>query len=288
MSSQRASLLTIPCELRNHIYAYLFDPELDHAYTDSPTRPGELAVALKLQDPAPYLVACHNANRSARKLALLQTCKQIHDEAHLMALSLTPFHVSGDSSYPGLFDLRSRPLSRAKLGAIRQLTLTARISHLRALNEAWSNLPFGHPSLHLDKLTIVPNRAEVHAPALAEIADLSQSHTLAYIFCETLKGLRHVKCIEVLNQGCFNEVVWKLFYRSLIYRLWRWGGADCGIRFESGEEREGGNALGENQWFRAYLDMDERRGSDCGEEVFRMVGGASDMSGAELAAAANI
>ena len=76
----------------------------------------------------------------------------------------------------------------------------------------------------------------------------------------------------VKNDGCFNEVVWRLFYRSFVYRLWRWGGAACGIRFESGETQPGGSERGENQWFKVYTRDDEVRGVECGMEVCRLVG----------------
>lgn len=187
----------------------------------------------------------------------------------------TPFPVlvDGELAYPDVFDLRSRPLTPAKIGAIRHITISARTSKLRALNEAWCGLPFGHPSLRLETLTIVPNRAECHIRSMGEIADLSQSHTLAYSLSETMKSLRNVKCIIVRNDGCFNEVVWRLFYRSFVYRLWRWGGAICGIRFESGERGAGGSGKAENQWFRVYMeDGAEGRGVECGQEVGRLVG----------------
>lgn len=273
MPTQKASpsLLTIPCELRNAIYMYIFDPEpSDHSRT-IPARPNELAVALKLQDASPH----HNDRdklAAAQKLRVLQICRQIHNEASLLALSMTPFIVEGECSYPDVFDLRARALSSPKLGAIRHIVLSARISHLRALNEAWCGLPFGHPSLKLDTLTVIPSRPENYSRAFAEIADLSQTHTLAYVFCETLKTLRKVNCVEIRNNGCFNEVVWRLFYRSLVYRLWRWGGSICGIKFESGELQRGGSTLKENQWFRAYLSEHESRGTECGAEVCRLVG----------------
>lgn len=278
-----ASLLTIPCELRNTIYMHVFEPDLSDLDRNLPACPDELAIALRLRDRGSYLAACYNANRAARKLRILQTCRQIHDEAGLLALSMTPFHVNGDCSYPDVFDLRSRPLSTAKISAIRHLTLSAKISNLRALNEAWDNHPFGHPSLQLETLTIVPNRPEVHAPAFVEIADLSQSHTLSYIFSETLKGLRNVAAIEVRNHNCFNEVVWKLFYRSLVYRMWRWGGGQCGVRFESGELRPGGSEAKENQWFRAYLLDGDSRGFECGEEVCRLVGQTGEVPNPNMA-----
>ncbi|KAK4505438.1 hypothetical protein PRZ48_003401 [Zasmidium cellare] len=264
MPIQKAGLLTIPCELRNAIYTYIFDPEQSEHSQTVPTRPNELAVALKLHDGSIQ----HNERQKlpARKLTMLRTCRQIHNEANLLALSMTPFIVEGECSYPDVFDLRSRPLSLPKLGAIRHIVLSARISHLRALNEAWCGLPFGHPSLQLDTLTVIPSRPECHSRAFAEIADLSQTHTLAYVFCETLKTLRKVNCVEIRNNGCFNEVVWRLFYRSLVYRLWRWGGSICGIKFESGELQPGGSAVKENQWFRAYLGDNESRGTECGEE----------------------
>ncbi|TKA30084.1 hypothetical protein B0A50_02803 [Salinomyces thailandicus] len=223
----------------------------------------------------------HNAHAS-RQLAVLRTCKQIHAEAHLLALSLTPFHVSGDCSYPDLFDLRSRPLSPTKLAAIRHLTLTARISHLRALNEAWAGLPFGHPCLSLDTLTIVPRRPDCSMTAYAEVADLSQCHTLAYIFAETLKGLRNVKCVEVRNEGCFNAAVWRIVYRSLVYRLWKWGGDVCGARFEASGAGAGGE--GKDGWFKVYLQQGQvwydpvqgdgdAPGREVGQEVMRLAGG---------------
>ncbi|KAK3638781.1 hypothetical protein LTR56_012888 [Elasticomyces elasticus] len=261
-----ACLLSLPSELRNAIYLYVFD-ELTSSIPDFPAKPDALAVALRFDNTA-YLDTQHDNGRSARKLAVLQSCRQIHDEAHLLALSMTPFHISGDCSYPDLFDLRSRPLSPAKIGAIRHLTLTARISHLRALNEAWAGLPFGHPNLNLETLTIVPRKPDCTSSAYAEVADLSQSHTLAYIFAETFKGLRNIRTVEVLNKGCFNDVVWRIVYRSLVYRLWRWGGPTCGLRFECSPDAQDER----DAWFRVHF-QDKEDGVEVGEEVLRLAGG---------------
>ncbi|GIZ46074.1 hypothetical protein CKM354_000921300 [Cercospora kikuchii] len=279
MAHRQASLLTIPCELRNAIYLLVFENERSDYAVEHPQKPDELAVALKLAAES----ACPRTKRNGNQLDILRVCKQIHDEAHLLALSMTPFSVSGDASWPDLFDLRSRPLSARKIGAIKHLTLTARISHLRPMNEAWAGLPFGHPSLDLDTLTILPTRPDVHARALAEIADLSQSHTLAYILSETLKSLRKVKCVEVRNEMKFNEAVWKLFYRSLVYRLWRWGGYRCGARFETGEIQPGGAELEANRWFRIYLHKEDDRGVECGEEVVRLVGDSGELPDPNMA-----
>jgi len=280
-ASQPASLLTLPCELRNTIYLYVFD-SLPHSQPDTSSSPDTSTPAPKFDTRyTSYTDTSHTNADSSRKLAVLGTCRQIHNEAHLLALSLTPFHITGDCSYPDLFDLRSRPLSPTKIGAIRHLTLTARISHLRALNEAWAGLPFGHPSLGLETLTIVPRRPDCSNTAYAEVADLSQSHTLAYIFAETLKGLKNIRVVEVRNQGCFNDVVWRIVYRSLVYRMWRWGGETCGVRFEAsldGAEVAGGER---DAWFRAYLLQhgDESvgesagPGKEVGVEVLRLAGG---------------
>ncbi|EME47002.1 hypothetical protein DOTSEDRAFT_50505 [Dothistroma septosporum NZE10] len=311
LAVESASLLSIPCELRNTIYAYIFEPNSSDAIRSIPAKPDELAVALRLQDPARYAAAYRSTHRACQQLRVLQTCRQIYNEAHLLALSstpcknmpspclrlahklsreraapahllrapmdisadtLTPVLVDGDFAYPDVFDLRSRPLAPTKIAAIRHITISARTSKLRALNEAWCGLPFGHPSLRLETLTIVPNRAECHIRSMGEIADLSQSHTLAYSLSETMKSLRNVKCLIVRNDGCFNEVVWRLFYRSFVYRLWRWGGAICGIRFESGETQPGGSAVRDNQWFRVYTEDGDERGVECGMEVCRLVG----------------
>lgn len=278
--SERASLLTLPTELRNAIYEYLFapDPATYHPRL-SFSSPGEREIIQKLRVPPEP----PSSKPLSSKLDLLRTCKKIHDEAQYFALSMTPFHIANDCTYPDLFDLRSRALSPAKIGAIRYMTLTARTNHLRAMNEAWLGQPFGHPSLRLNTLVIFPKRPVVHAAALEEIADLSQSHTLAYIFSETLKGLRNVNCVELRNEGCFNEVVWRLFYRSLVYRLWRWGGGKCGMHFETGELQPGGTERSENQWFRVYLSGGEHEGVECGEEVVRLVGVTGELPDPNLA-----
>lgn len=134
-------------------------------------------------------------------------------------------------------------------------------------------MPFGNASLDLDTLTIVPKKPDASYTSYAEVADLSQCHTLAYILAETFKRLRNVRVVQVRNSGCFNEVVWRLVYRGLIYRMWRWGGERCGVRFECcGEEDE---AKGDG-WFRVWL-KDGEDGSEVGDEVLRMVGGGGDL-----------
>lgn len=268
------TLLTIPCELRNTIYTYIFDPSItssssrasapSHSIAELP--PLHVLPELKYDLHAkPSTQPPQNPTNTPHRLAPLLTNRQIHTEAHLLALSLTPFHLAGDITYPDLFALRTQHLPPPKLAAIRHLTLTARISHLQAMNETWMSQPFGHPTLRLETLTLLPRRPDASHSAYAEVADLSQSHTLAYCLAETFKGLRNVRCVEVRNVGgCFKDVVWRIVYRSLVYRLWRWGGTRCGVRFECGGEGEGG-------WFRVYFGGGER-GVEVGEEVIRLAG----------------
>lgn len=87
---QPASLLSIPCELRNTIYAYIFEPESTDAINSIPAKPDEFAVALQLQDPARYAAAYRSTHRACQQLRVLQTCRKIYHEAHLLALSCTP------------------------------------------------------------------------------------------------------------------------------------------------------------------------------------------------------
>lgn len=127
----------------------------------------------------------------------------------------------------------------------------------------------------------MPRRPDCSSSAYAEIADLSQCHTLAYIFAETFKGLKNVTVVEVRNHGCFNAVVWRIVYRSLVYRLWRWGGGKCGLRFECPSVPAAGSAVQQHDpdeqdaWFKVHLRpaVDLEAGREVGEEVRRLAGG---------------
>jgi hypothetical protein len=262
-----ASLLTLPSELRNAIYTYLFDPaysQTEACCTSSSCQQNAFTKAFSSTRRSSCAVETNN-KRSTSALSILRTCKQMHREARLLALSQLPFHVHGDCASPDFFSVRSQRLPRDQLAAIRTLTLTARISHLRAMNEAWGGVPFGNPELRLDALVIVPFRADVTSESLREVASMSQSATLAYILGETLKGLRNVGFVEVRNHGCFDGATWEKLYCHLVYRLWKWGGPRCGIRMMSGTAEAGGvlgQAAEENRWFRAYL-----KDLGCGNEI---------------------
>ena len=292
-SNPPASLLTIPCELRNAVYCYVFctDDETSNipAFV---SESNDLVKALQLETP-PSLNPPSNTEHdqelsvppsSASKLTLLLTCRQIHAEAHALALHHTPFHLSGSSSEPECFTSLAAPLLHSscnKITSLRHLTLTGKISHLRALNERWNGLPFGQPQLNLHTLTLIPRKPECHASAYAEVADLSQSHTLAYIIAETAKTLRQVRCLVVRNEGCFSEVVWRLVYRSMVYRIWRWAGPRAGLRFECSGESE----QEEREWLRVWIgEGDDGEGVDArevGDEVVRLVGGKEEARAVE-------
>nr|POE85385.1 hypothetical protein CFP56_43701 [Quercus suber] len=285
MDSGRAAtsiLLRLPQELRNEVYRHLFGHDLTYeiihsniprgsyrqsldtfTYTNDSTFSCELS---PLGSSVDYYV------RDSLHLALLETCKQINTEAHLLAFSLTSFHVAGDYCQPEPFKQLLQRLPAPKSHVIRNLTLTARVAHLRALNETWCGEPFGHAQLRLDTLTIVPRRPDASATCFGEIADLSQSHTLAYVLAETLKQLRHVRVLEVQNHGCFKKGVWRILYRGLVYRLWRWGGAKCGVRFECGPR---GTVEVDEEWFQVHISRmgegEERLGGlEAGDEIARL------------------
>ncbi|RMY66554.1 hypothetical protein D0863_08330 [Hortaea werneckii] len=297
MPSETATFLTLPRELRNTIYLHIFSPSHDPKPPPIPQQQQHFDNAAdddEEPNPTPPTSTPHNP------LQVLLTCKQIHTEATLLALSQTPFSLPSGASDPSTFAHLTSPLRPIQLQSLRHLTLTARINALRSLNETWCSLPFGCSELTLEKLTIVPLRPDCFArTAYAEVADLSQSHTLAYIFAETLKGLRKVRCFEVVRRGekggvagggggrgeggtGFSAGVWRIVYRSLVYRMWKWGGDVCGARFEVGGED--GEEDGDG-WFRVYLQQgqgcceggvgseEDVPGKEVGEEVMRLAGG---------------
>lgn len=220
-------LLKLPPELRNQIYTHIWSDE--------------------------------DAS-SAFRLAPLLTCRQLRDEACLLAITRTIFHLYGTSALPEEFLCRIKSLSSYQIKAIRTLRLTAKISHLRALNETWQGLPFGHSLLYLDRLVITPMRPDVTTSCYAEVADLSQCHVLAYVLTEALKSMKNLRVLEVQNAGCFNEHIWKLLYRGLIYQLWRWGGSRCGMRF-----------VQEHDYFRVMIGEDWQEGNEAGDELARLL-----------------
>lgn len=273
------TLLTLPPEIRNSIYAYIFVPPVNDPIPEVPDIQSPIAKALSPASSLPCSPTKEQATepsvspRPPTNLDLLLTCRKIHHETHLLALSTSTFHLHTTSALPDHFALKAHPLCPTKQSAIKHLTLTARITQLRALNETWQGRPFGNSSLQLETLTLVPRRPDAGNTAWAEVAELDQCHTLAHVLAETLKTLGRVDEVRVQNTGCFGEGVWKLVYRHLVFKVWKWGGANCGIRFECSN----GDADGvEGGWFRAFLsqsgDDDGRsRGRDACVEALRLM-----------------
>lgn len=88
------------------------------------------------------------------------------------------------------------------------------------------------------------------------------------------------------DEGCFNLVVWRLVYRSLVYRLWRWGGSLCGLSFrQDTSEREA--------WFEVLIGGKDGLGADEGgeggqwrdswDEVNRLIGAEEGENTAQAA-----
>ncbi|OQN96473.1 hypothetical protein B0A48_17529 [Cryoendolithus antarcticus] len=276
------TLLTLPAELRNAIYAYVFaSTEVNAEYILQDER-SPFAHALKLDDSpfhsprSSFSDDADPAEQPYAHLRPLQVCRQMHTESALYALSHTIYHLPSSLCDPSDFFQRTRCLSPAKLSALTHLTLSAKIGSLRVLNESWQNLPFGHPSLRLQKLTLIPLRPDAAKSVWGEIADLSQAHTLAYILGETFRGLRNVAEVEVLNRDYFRSGVWELVYRTLCYRMFRWGGSKCGVRFEGpveeANELGGVGERGQTTRFRVFFGEGEGRGTEVGEEVCRLLG----------------
>ncbi|WPG97806.1 Hypothetical protein R9X50_00058700 [Acrodontium crateriforme] len=261
------NLLTIPCELRNAVYVLVFDHSVTYPKQPLPVAEEREGDLLQINADELFENDSVTSRRPSHHLAPLRTCRQIHDEAHLMAVSLTTFHVRDDDTLPDCFIQRSSRLRTSKLSAIRHMTLAARISQLRALNEEWNGRPFGNELLKLDTLQITPRRPSVAGP-YARVSALSQGHTLAYVFVETFKALRNVNMLVVRNDGCFDPETWRIAYRSVIYRMWRWGGAECGVRFEGPDEND------PDPSFKVYFgrcDAKEKpRGHEVGAEVYRL------------------
>lgn len=281
------TLLTLPPEIRNQVYAYIFVPPVNEPIPRAPDIASPLAIALQLDLPPCLPSQNHDSDgdnesdsqppRPPSALDTLLTCHQIHREAQLLAISTSTFHLHSISAEPEHFTLRTHPLTTAKVGALKHLTLTARITQLRALNETWNGRPFGNSSLRLETLTLVPRRPDATKSAWAEVAELDQCHTLAHVLAETFKTLGRVDEVKVLNGGCFGEGVWKLVYRHLVFKVWKWGGMNCGVRFECSGADE---VEGEGGWFRAFLGSEGDRGNDAGVEAYRLLGAEGTSPGA--------
>lgn len=241
-ASSISSFLLLPPELRNQIYDYIYTPPSPYESSTPKTNtvPTPSLLTFGTKSPLDRLPPSTSTNH---KSALTRTCKQIHAETSLLYFSHTTFTLPGPYATPDYFARILTPLSDSQIKSIRHITLYGRINNLRALNESWENLPFCNQHLQLETLTIVPRRPQNHEPQYAEIADLSQSHVLAHVLAETLKGLKQVERVIVRNEDkSFNPGVWKVVHSQFVWKLWTWGGDGAGCLFRRDES-------GEDAWF---------------------------------------
>ncbi|KAF2860494.1 hypothetical protein K470DRAFT_70792 [Piedraia hortae CBS 480.64] len=187
----KMSLLILPPEVRNAIYAFHFPPQVD-----------------------------------PQSLSLLLVCKQIHREAGLLAFSRTNFPTTIPS--PAAFASLTSTLTTEQISLIRYVTLTANVRQLRAMNEEWGSSPFGCGILWLRKLRILPQRSAVGTAELPLGEELSQRvhcATLVEILVRVLGDLEGVEVLEVGNvgvdggKGPFGERVWVWGFKRLGERL---------------------------------------------------------------------
>ncbi|KAF2232619.1 hypothetical protein EV356DRAFT_247255 [Viridothelium virens] len=248
------SLLDLPAELRNLIYEFVFTPPYTTTLLSNPPLPPPASSILR------PLLTCRLIHSEASHLAYASIPFLTHSAAPLELSSSTsttipPANSSLSSSNPSSPSPLRLPLSL--LASIRHIQLSAQISHLRPLGESWHGLAFGCSALHLSSLTLLPRRPEAYFGAYAEVAYLSQCHTLAYILAEMVRemgggsvdksGSRSVSVrkLVVRLEGCFEqEEIRRLVYRSLVFRLWKGQRRKEGAAEEEErrgfEEREGG------------------------------------------------
>jgi hypothetical protein len=242
------SLITLPAELRNHIYDLVFIESCPYTCTANDT-----SISRSLADFGKPTNLDETTATPVQPLLL--TCRQMYKETQLLHLQRTSFTIGGLYADPEAFShLCEANLPPLLAKELRHITLVGRINRLRALNESWNGIPFGSPHLSLETLVLIPRRPAQYDRHYAEIADLDSAHTLSYTLSETLKNLHNVKRVIVRNEDdCFNAVVWKVIYRNLISRLLRWGGKLCSCRFREGDG-----------WFEVLVD-----GRDADPDVYR-------------------
>ncbi|CZT15117.1 uncharacterized protein RCC_01012 [Ramularia collo-cygni] len=132
---------TLPCELRLQILEHVFADNLDHSVFNG----HGMSTGLLLDDK--YMAHHH--------LQPLLTCRQMYQDASLLAMSRTNFVVSN------LFFRVPERLARLhvkQIEALRSIAFVADARHFRELI-AWNGSPFGMPGLQLETLTIILHRS---------------------------------------------------------------------------------------------------------------------------------
>ncbi|KAI9663078.1 MAG: hypothetical protein M1821_008126 [Bathelium mastoideum] len=257
------NLLDLPPELRNHIYHFLFTPPTTPSFlfSSNPPLPPPASTLLR------PLLTCRLLHAEAAPLAYASVPFTTHSAAPLFppTSSSTPAHSPSSSSSSSSPPSSPSPIPSCTLSptlgpSVRHIVLRAKITHLRPLAEAWAGQAFGHAALRLATLTILPQRPAAFgaaAASYAEVAALSQAHTLAFVVAEMVVALERgaVRKVVVRDAAAaaggggargggggsggggmgilgggggggdggegFDAETWHLVYRSLVYRLWR-------------------------------------------------------------------
>lgn len=139
---EKTGFFTLPAELRTAIYDLVF---LD-------TRP----VALTRSSNVPYEL-CETYNASDHLQPLL-TCRQFHDDAHLLAFSRTTFVVRNPYIAADIAERLTSRLRPEQVQSLRHIAIVAEARHFRQMRQ-WKSCAFGLSALRLDDITIVLHRS---------------------------------------------------------------------------------------------------------------------------------
>lgn len=126
-----SSFLSLPAELRNHIYDLLFTESCPYTCAIDDLSSFRRTVA-DFGKPT-------NLDGIARTKPqpLLLTCRQIHTETQLLHLQRTNFAIGGIYAGPEPFSrLCNAALSPPLMAHVRHITLVGRINRLRVMNES--------------------------------------------------------------------------------------------------------------------------------------------------------
>lgn len=182
------TLLSLPAEIRLAIFEYTFQDNAEKVGFRNHNVPGGVVVDER------YF--------ASNGLALLLTCRQLYQDASLIAMSKTPFMVSNlFSQVPD----RLSVLHPKQQSAIRHLSFAADARHFRRFVD-WNPHAFGMTDLNLDTLTVV----------------LHQSTTWHYLFDFTydivrmLRTLCNVKRFVFVRNAARVKGSFKTWYNRLV------------------------------------------------------------------------
>ncbi|KAK4561479.1 hypothetical protein LTR86_004797 [Recurvomyces mirabilis] len=183
-------LQTLPAEIRQQILEHVFD---DHKHITTFTHHGTSG-GIKINEN--YKPSSH--------MTLLLTCRQMYQDATLLAFSHTSF-VANSLFVSNQIPKRLEVLCPKQLAAIRSITFSADARHFRKLID-WGQHPWGISSLNLDSLTIVLNRSSTWHYLFDYISDITK----------LLRNFQGVKRIVFVRNHARVKGSFKTSYNRLI------------------------------------------------------------------------